>query len=86
MNLNIKLSRRRTIQSISQLVNNGVSFTYKVLPDGTIKLYPSLGVSLSNVQFSISFNDASAIKTSSGGTLQNLEGNVEIENAEVYPT
>lgn len=84
LDVKLKLSRR-FVQDISSLVNEGVSFTYQVLPDGTIKLYLSPGISLDNVQYTIAFNDASGISTLSGGSLQNLESSIFVENAEIYP-
>ena len=62
----------RLLQDASSIINNGISFTSVVLPDGTIKLYLNTGISLDNIKYSVTFTDPSKIQTASGANLQNL--------------
>jgi hypothetical protein len=41
----------RRLLDLASLINNGISYTYEILPDGTIKLYLIIQQSLSNPQF-----------------------------------
>lgn len=84
MKINLQMTRR-LIQDSSSLINNGLGFNATVLPDGTIKLYLDPGVSLENVRYTVSFTDPTQVTTLSGDTLQNLEAQIEIAKAEVYP-
>ncbi len=45
----MKVSRR--LMSAADLINNGVSYTYTILSDGTIKLYLNLNTDLNNPNF-----------------------------------
>ena len=47
----------------SGLVNNGLQFTSTVMPDGTIKLVLSPGITLNNPSFTVSINDPSKISS-----------------------
>jgi hypothetical protein len=37
--------------SVADLINNGISYTYTILSDGTIKLYLILNTDLNNPNF-----------------------------------
>lgn len=63
---------RRLLPTVSDVVNNGVSFIAVVLPDGTIKLYLAPGLSLDNVKYNIIFTNPNSVIGVSGATLQNL--------------
>lgn len=66
------MSRRMLGSSVSDIVNNGISFAAVVLPDGTIKLFLNPGISLDNVKYSVLFTNPNSVIASSGATLQNL--------------
>jgi hypothetical protein len=70
--IKIKVVVTRLLQGSSSLINNGVTFSAIVLPDGTIKLLLAPGMSLQNAQFQVVFTDTSSISTSSGQSLQSL--------------
>jgi len=77
LNINLVVNRlletERVMQTIGTLVNNGVTYTYQILANGTIKLYLDVGLTLSNPTFSVSINDPAAVVSSETGmTLQNV--------------
>lgn len=53
MNIKLIVSRRMLQSTISDMVNNGLSYTAVVMPDGTIKLYLDMDVSLNGAQFQV---------------------------------
>ena len=70
LNINLVLSR---LLQVGLLVNNGITYTYQILNNGTIKLYPDISVSLNTPTFSISITDpASVVSTSTGISLQSV--------------
>ena len=71
--------KRRMMASIADLVNNGLELDdIIVYPDGTVKILLDPGISLNDVTYEVIFTDSSAITTSSGATLQNLESSIEV--------
>ena len=72
--------------SVTELINDGVSYTYTILSDGTIKLYLNLNTDLNNPNFQIRFSDPTAIvSTENGATLQTVTNIFFIEKVEYYP-
>lgn len=68
------------------LVNNGVTYTYQILSNGTIKLYLDVGLTLSNPTFSVTITDPAAIvSTETGMTLQNVQSLINIAKLDYYP-
>lgn len=66
--------------SVADLINNGISYTYTILSDGTIKLYLILDTDLNNPNFQVKFTDPTAIvSTESGASLQTVTNNFFIE-------
>lgn len=62
------------LDSATDLINNGVSYTYEILSDGTIKLYLILETNLDNPVFVVQFTDPTAIiSLENGGTLQDTD-------------
>lgn len=55
------------------------------MPDGTMKLKLQPGMSLDNVKFDVVFTDANAVQTKSGGALQSLQAQIDLETVEIYP-
>ena len=83
--LNVNLVVNRLMQ-IGTLVNNGVTYTYEILNNGTIKLYLSVGTSLVNPTFSVSISDpAAVISTSTGISLQNVQSILTLAKIDYYP-
>jgi hypothetical protein len=37
--IKVKLKVRRLMQATTDMINNGISYTYEILPDQTIKLF-----------------------------------------------
>ena len=71
--------------SVGTLVNNGITYTYEILSNGTIKLYPQIDVNLISPTFSVSITDPSAvISDETGLTLQNVESLIEIASVDYY--
>ena len=67
------------------MINDGIPFEGGFLPDGSIKLILKPGMSLSDVNFDISFTDSGAIQTKYGGnSLQTLSNTIEVEKIQVY--
>lgn len=61
------------------IINDGISYTYEILSNGTIKLYPQIGTSLVNPTFSVQITDpAAVISTTTGGSLQNVESELSL--------
>lgn len=72
--------------SLADLINQGISYRYIILSDGTIKLYLNIGVDLVNPVFTIQFTDPSAIVSILNGVpLQNADSNFTIVKVEYYP-
>lgn len=70
---------RRLLTSLADLINSGVSYTYTILSDGTIKLYLNIPVDLVNPVFTVKFTDPTAILSiDSGVPLQNVDSNFTI--------
>jgi hypothetical protein len=68
------------------IINNGITYTYEILSNGTIKLYPQISSSLLNPTFSVQISDPAAItSTSTGVTLQNVQSLLTIAALEYYP-
>jgi hypothetical protein len=71
--LKIQLKVSRRLLQIADLINNGVSYTYVILSDGTIKLYLNLNTDLVNPNFEVKFTDPTAITAiKNGATLQTV--------------
>ena len=83
--LSVNLVATRLLQ-VGTLVNNGVTYTYQILSNGTIKLYLSVGVSLSQPTFSVSISDpAAVISTDTGMSLQNVQSLLYLAKLDYYP-
>lgn len=77
---------RRLLTTLADLINNGVSYTYKILSDGTIKLYLNIPVDLVNPVFTVKFTDPTAVLAiNSGLPLQNVDSEFTITKVEYYP-
>ena len=60
--LKVKLQvTRRLLNEVTDLINNGISYTYEILSDGTIKLYLSIETSLDNPVFVVQITDPTSI-------------------------
>lgn len=59
--LNIDLVVTRRMLQVGTLVNNGITYTYEILSNGTIKLYPQIDVNLISPTFSVSISDPAAV-------------------------
>ena len=80
------MAARLLQSSLSTVVNNGIGFTYKILANGTVKLYLDVQISLANPQFSINIKDPSAIiATKSGVSLQNVQSILSVPKIDYYP-
>lgn len=67
-------------QTYADLINNGVSYTYTILSDGTIKVYLNLATDLVNPIFTVKFTDPTAIiSLQNGATLQTVTNDFTIE-------
>ena len=85
LNVELKVSRRRML-GLSELINNGVTYTYEILSDGTIKLYLNIDTDLQNPQFTVRITDPTAIvSTETGATLQDTDSSFELDSVEYYP-
>lgn len=86
LKVELKLSRRLLAGSLADLINNGVSFSYVIMSDGTIKLYLDLQADLNNPIFTVRFTDPTAIVSlANGATLQEVTDEFTIEKVEYYP-
>lgn len=66
--------------SLSDLINSGVTYTYTILSDGTIKLYLNLDTDLINPVFTVKFTDPTAVVSLiNGGSLQDVANDFTIE-------
>ena len=84
--LNINLVANRLLKTIGTLVNNGVTYTYQILNNGTIKLFLSVGTSLNQPTFSVSITDpAAVISTTTGISLQNVNSLITVAKIDYYP-
>ena len=60
-------------QTYADLINNGVSYTYTILSDRTIKVYLNLATDLINPVFTVKFTDPTAIVSlQNGASLQTV--------------
>lgn len=83
--MKIRLIANRLLQ-IGTLVNNGVTYTYEILSNGTIKIYLNVGTSLVNPTFSVDINDPSAVVSSTTGmSLQNVQSLLNMAKIDYYP-
>lgn len=79
----MQLSRR--LLSLADLINNGISYTYQIMGDGTIKLTLIIDQSLSNPKFSVDILDPTAITSLlNGGPLQNTQSTLIIPQILYY--
>jgi hypothetical protein len=90
LQINLKVTRRleqdRLLQ-VGSIVNNGITYTYEILSNGTIKLYPQIGTSLLSPTFSVQISDpAAVVSTTTGVSLQNVESLLNIASLEYYPS
>lgn len=84
LKVEMKVSRR--LLDAADLINNGVSYTYTILSDGTIKLYLNLNTDLNQPSFTVRFTDPTAIVSLvNGASLQDVTTDFEIEKVEYYP-
>jgi hypothetical protein len=82
--LKIKLVATRLLQ-IGTLVNDGITYTYEILSNGTIKIYLDVGISLTQPTFTVDISDPSAVISESGVTLQNVQSLLSLEKIDYYP-
>lgn len=83
ISLNLKVTR--LMQSYSNMVNNGLSYTAQVMADGTIKIILDPSISLVNPSFTVTINDPTKITSESGASLQSLEAVVTDIVLNYYP-
>jgi hypothetical protein len=72
--------------AVGTIVNNGITYSYEILPNGTILLYPEVGTSLISPTFSVSISDPAAVTSAStGASLQNVQSQLSVASVEFYP-
>ena len=78
-------NNNRQMQSTASLINGGLPYQAEVMPDGTIRIVLSPGVTLTNPSFTVTINDPNMITTQSGATLSNLETTITDLVLNAYP-
>ncbi len=84
--LKVSLKVQRRLLQTTNLINNGIKYTYEILADGQIKLTLIIDQSLVSPQFMVSILDPTAIiSKGNGGTLQNAQSDISLPSVEYYP-
>jgi len=85
LNIRLKVSSRRVLQDLADLINTGIPFTYTVLPDGSYKIVLQLNTTLTNPTFEFSFSSPSAVQSLTGSPLQSVSSSIAVPTVQVYP-